>query len=316
MILVRIPKKGPEVEKQYPKRDSFIDPMQPAAPSSGLCTMAEGEPLRLLAHQVRGLDCAIQTGSSGLPEFGAEGIYWAIWLRGHAVLHDRGRVWRLGRHDTITLVPGGGTPVLQASACSQRIGLWLCRQHLDALAGDEGSVVYDALRQQRVPQVIPARSDILRTVTELIAVLDCPTNGRLLRDAKCLELLARLLQTPLTGATPALTRTQRIRVRQAHELLLADLAHPPSVPELARACGLNAHRLKQGFREVYGQSIRATYQAARMRHAWQLITKEQLSVSAAGQLVGYTNLSHFSAAFHRHFGLMPGELKRCANRTN
>lgn len=264
-------------------------------------------------HRIRGLECEVRAGAP--PQFPAGvagGVYWAVWLRGQAVVRHGGQALAVSRHDTLTIALAGAPPAVQATVCSQHVGVWLDSRRLRDLAGEEGEAIERSLGHQVAPSVAPATSDTLRAANELVVVLSSAGSGRLLRDAKCLELLARLLRAPAGNPALQLTPAQRACVRKAHDLLLADLAHPPGVKALARACGLNTFRLKQGFREIYGQSIRATYHAERMREAWRLIAEERLSVGEAGHRVGYVNLSHFCDAFRRQFGLRPGELKRCA----
>ncbi|MGO1068795.1 helix-turn-helix domain-containing protein [Lysobacter sp. CA199] len=84
-------------------------------------------------------------------------------------------------------------------------------------------------------------------------------------------------------------------------MLLQDLARPPTIVELSRACGLNTLTLKRGFKLLFGQPAHALHQRERMAAAWRLIE--------SGLNLGYANLSHFDAAFRRAFGLLPSELR-------
>lgn len=154
-----------------------------------------------------------------------------------------------------------------------------------------------------------ANARVLRAAHELDAVLRDAASSILLREAKSLELLA-LIVAAHEPSRPAPGGRIAARLHQARDMLLADLADPPTIEALVRHCGLNCFNLKQGFKALFGCTVHGLYQQERMRRAWSLIETGQMSVSEAGAAVGYTNLSHFGAAFRKAFGLLPGELRR------
>lgn len=55
-------------------------------------------------------------------------------------------------------------------------------------------------------------------------------------------------------------------------------------------------------------AFHAYFQAERMRHAKDLLPAN--SVTETAVLLGYTNVSHFSSAFRRHFGVLPSAARR------
>lgn len=242
-----------------------------------------------------------------------DGIHLSVWLHGHAVLHVDRRSLRIAPHDTVVITCADALPEAEITPCAQHVDLLLPRQQLLELGGEQGEPFLQRLDRHRAPRITAADADTLRAANELATTLQTGSSCSLLRDAKALELLARLLAAGLAADPASLTAIQRERLHHARQLLLADLANPPTIAQLARSCGLNSFKLKQGFRSMFGQSIHALYQAERMQKAWQLIESGHVDVSGAGHQVGYSNLSHFSAAFRKHFGLLPGQLKRCAS---
>nr|WP_247897183.1 AraC family transcriptional regulator [Azospirillum argentinense] len=104
--------------------------------------------------------------------------------------------------------------------------------------------------------------------------------------AKGLELLVAFLtighERPATG----LSRAERDRLHHARNRLLDDLANPPTIAELARACGLNALKLKRGFKALSGLPVHAFYQQERMRAARRMLVEEGLSVTETGSRLG------------------------------
>lgn len=277
------------------------------------CSALNGHTTTTTHHTGWGLRCACSRGELLACTDINDGIHLSVWLHGHAVLHVERRRLRIAPHDTVAFTCADALPHADITPCAHHVDLLLPRQQLLELGGEQGEPFLDRLERQRAPRITAADADTLRAANELVAILQTSNSCSLLRDAKTLELLARLLAAGLAADPASLTAVQRERLHHARQLLLADLANPPTIAQLARSCGLNSFKLKQGFRSMFGQSIHALYQAERMQKAWQLIESAQVDVSGAGHQVGYSNLSHFSAAFRKHFGLLPGQLKRCAS---
>jgi AraC-like DNA-binding protein len=89
------------------------------------------------------------------------------------------------------------------------------------------------------------------------------------------------------------------------EAVLSDLSKQPSLPELAKVGGMSETKMKDLFRQVFGDSIYHYYQTARMEEAAYLLRYKNYSVTEAGYQLGFTNLSHFSRLFERHHQQKP-----------
>jgi len=87
--------------------------------------------------------------------------------------------------------------------------------------------------------------------------------------------------------------------------ILSDLSQPPVLPALAKMAGMSETKMKQLFKQTYGDSIYNYYQAERMREAGFLLKHAGYSVSEAGYHLGFANLSHFSRLFEKHYGITP-----------
>ena len=88
-------------------------------------------------------------------------------------------------------------------------------------------------------------------------------------------------------------------------LILSDLSQPPSLPELAVATAMSETKLKQLFKQTFGDTIYNYYQKVRMEEAAFLLKQAGYSVSEVGYQLGFSNLSHFSRLFERHYGNTP-----------
>lgn len=147
-------------------------------------------------------------------------------------------------------------------------------------------------------------------------MLACPMQGALKRmylSAKALELtalaLGALQPAPAASTPGGPSRADVERLHHARDLLLADLQHPPALPELARRVGVNVNKLTTGFRQLFGCSVYACVREQRMAQAHALLAAGEMSVSEAAYACGYTD-SHFSKAFQRRYGVLPRALIR------
>ncbi|MGE8659055.1 MAG: helix-turn-helix transcriptional regulator [Achromobacter sp.] len=135
--------------------------------------------------------------------------------------------------------------------------------------------------------------------------------ARLIREAQALMLAGLFLESEYAdgaranGATP-----QRQRLLAARDYLLADLANPPTLARIAAETGLSAMRIKRGFRELFGHSVYGLFQQERMRDAQRRLRAGGVTVMEVAFDLGYSNPSHFAAAFRKQFGIAPGEYKR------
>ncbi len=102
----------------------------------------------------------------------------------------------------------------------------------------------------------------------------------------------------------------RERIYQARDILLQHLGEPITIKALSRRVAMNECYLKKGFKEIFGTTIFDFYQQQRMEHAKYLLYEKNYTVTDVSASLGYSSISHFSAAFKKHTGLKPCELLR------
>lgn len=100
----------------------------------------------------------------------------------------------------------------------------------------------------------------------------------------------------------------RDSITRAREILLENIGNPITIKELSRKVAMNECYLKKGFKQMYGTTIFDFYQQQRMEHAKYLLYEKSFSVTDVSDMLGYSSISHFSAAFKKHTGLKPCEL--------
>ena len=87
--------------------------------------------------------------------------------------------------------------------------------------------------------------------------------------------------------------------------ITADLSQPPYLTTLAKSAGMSETKMKQLFKQVFGDTIYNFYQKLRMEEAAFMLKQAGYSVSEAGYKLGFSNLSHFSRLFEKHYGEKP-----------
>lgn len=87
--------------------------------------------------------------------------------------------------------------------------------------------------------------------------------------------------------------------------VLSDLSTPPVLLELAQIAAMSETKLKQLFKQAFGDTIYNYFQQARMQEAAFMLKQGKRSVAEVGYELGFSNLSHFSRLFERHYGLKP-----------
>ncbi len=105
---------------------------------------------------------------------------------------------------------------------------------------------------------------------------------------------------------PFLVDEQNVqKIRRAKDIIIANMAEPPSLQELANEIGLNIKKLKEGFKQIYGDTVYSFLFDYKMEHARRLLESNQHNVNEVGLKVGYSTASHFIAAFKKKFGTTP-----------
>jgi AraC family transcriptional activator of pyochelin receptor len=74
---------------------------------------------------------------------------------------------------------------------------------------------------------------------------------------------------------------------------------------LAIEIGLTLKKLKEGFKQIYGDTVYSFLFDYKMEHARKLLESNQLNVNEVGLKIGYSTSSHFIAAFKKKFGTTP-----------
>lgn len=97
------------------------------------------------------------------------------------------------------------------------------------------------------------------------------------------------------------------RINTAKNQIIDQLHDPPTVSKLARQAGMSASKLQEGFKMIFGKSVRQFIISLRMHKAMSMLGENGHSIGEIANLVGYTNKGHFSELFKKEFGILPSE---------
>lgn len=129
------------------------------------------------------------------------------------------------------------------------------------------------------------------------------------QKAKAYELLALFFNKEEgkdTDQCPFLNDEENVeRIRLAKKILVERMTEPPTLKELSLEIGLNEYRLKEGFKNIYGKTVFQFLNDYRLDVARHLLDQGNAKVNDAAYHIGYTNPSHFIAAFRKKFGVTP-----------
>jgi len=223
----------------------------------------------------------------------------------------------------------GGYQVLCNSGSWRSVALYVDRNFMKRFLHDAPDwddtlnanldVMNDGCPQVQCQQI---RLDV-RTLTAVEQLLANPYRGQrrlLYADAKVTEILCASVERWQSSLEPDTHSEERFSSRdlrlieKARELLVADLSRPPTIPQLARAVGVNTSKLKRGFKYLCGMTIFEYAHRHRMERALQLLAEERMPVNQVADRVGYQHQTSFTASFKAHFGFTPKQARHIVNQ--
>ena len=133
-------------------------------------------------------------------------------------------------------------------------------------------------------------------------------------EGKVWELVSEFFEVAGGGARlqgkSRVSRTDRAMVMQVKERIDRDCVDVPTSELLAKEAGMSISKLNRDFRAAFGTSLHAYVIEKRLDLAACLLSEGSESVSQVAAMCGYTNMSHFSSAFRRRYGVPPKDWSR------
>ncbi|MGR7812867.1 helix-turn-helix transcriptional regulator [Lacinutrix undariae] len=99
--------------------------------------------------------------------------------------------------------------------------------------------------------------------------------------------------------------TNVVKIRKAKDIIINRMTEPPTLQELADEIQLSLKKLKEGFKEIYGDTVFSFLFDYKMEVARKLLESGNNNVNEVGLKVGYSTASHFISAFKKKYGTTP-----------
>jgi len=177
----------------------------------------------------------------------------------------------------------------------------------------------------------PAADDVRRPIRFAFTRMDASTYwrqrqlfARVCRDRACdalevEESVCALLDRVLSAAYAAPDRSSRVQLtpraaddlaRAACELLGRRFAEPLTLVDLAAALDTSVFHLCRAFKDATGTTLHEHRTQLRLRSALDRLEDSHCDLCALALDLGFSSHSHFTAAFHRAFGITPSTARR------
>lgn len=119
-----------------------------------------------------------------------------------------------------------------------------------------------------------------------------------------MPLLERYSEAKLLAPQPLGNTT----LAQLRDFMMANLAEPIHLAELAALCDLSPTQFQRHFKATAGMTPYAWLSRLRLEHAMKLL-KAQVPGTDVAQRVGFYDQAHFSKAFKQTFGVPPSDIR-------
>lgn len=149
-----------------------------------------------------------------------------------------------------------------------------------------------------------APTPALRKLLHLLAEVDDETAG-----ADLARALFRLTRGFLANDNRSRTGKAERTFQEIRQYMAENFCLPLTREETAAYFQLNPNYLSRLFRQRSGSSFSEILRSMRLEHAAFLLRATDLLVDEITLQCGYQSTPFFTSAFHRHFGLPPGQYR-------
>jgi len=94
------------------------------------------------------------------------------------------------------------------------------------------------------------------------------------------------------------------KLHQAKAILGISYTNSPTIRQLSKEVSLNEQKLKSGFKELFGQTIKGYITDLRMKQA-KILVQDRIPVNEVAFRLGYKSVSHFISSYKKKFGITP-----------
>ena len=193
-----------------------------------------------------------------------------------------------------------------------QITLTIDKNWLQKTLGNTETIYINRLTQSGAPFYLfeSLTTVMMQTINTINCVINSEDKLKELRlHQECIKLfnlfLEKIEKRAVMPHAVSLNSSDVESVFKIRKILLKNLTDTPPIIQLAMQAGMSISKLQKCFQQVFGSSISQYALSEKMNLARQMLDSKKYSVSEVGYQTGYSNLSHFSKAFKKEFGINP-----------
>ena len=156
---------------------------------------------------------------------------------------------------------------------------------------------------------LPFKSSIAVVLSQILQAKVHDSMKELYFKGKVYELLSLYFnksEDPSLEQCPFLIDEENVqKIRRAKDIILERMTDPPSLENLSVEIGLSLKKLKEGFKQLYGDTVYSYLLDHKMEEARRMLDSQKFNVNEVGLKLGYSTASHFIAAFKKKYGTTP-----------
>ncbi|MCD4772213.1 MAG: helix-turn-helix transcriptional regulator [Bacteroidales bacterium] len=151
--------------------------------------------------------------------------------------------------------------------------------------------------------------EIIKSIDDTLNNQCYKTLSKIYLHSKTLELLTqfldKLVKRPFNTQTVNINPVDVDNIFKVKGLIMSNFVNIPNTSFLAKEATMNERKMQKCFKQIFGESIYQYALSIKMKEAQKLLETKKYSVSEVGYKVGYSNLSHFTEKFKKHFSINP-----------
>ena len=156
---------------------------------------------------------------------------------------------------------------------------------------------------------LPFTSSIAVVLSQVLQAKVHDSMKELYFKGKVYELLSLYFnksEDPSLEQCPFLVDEENVqKIRRAKDIILERMTEPPSLENLSLEIGLSLKKLKEGFKQLYGDTVYSYLLDHKMEDARRMLDSQKFNVNEVSLKLGYSTASHFIAAFKKKYGTTP-----------
>ena len=95
------------------------------------------------------------------------------------------------------------------------------------------------------------------------------------------------------------------KIKKAKQIVINNMAEPPTLQEIADEIALSVPKLKEGFKHIYGDTVFNFLLDYKLEFSRKLLLSKKHNITEISSQIGYSTASHFISAFKKKYGTTP-----------